>query len=554
MAAQLSLSLIAAPDAVRLETRDVEGYEFTLGRGHDVDWSLLDPDRNILSRRHCTIVQEDGDWWVEDVSGNGTFLNQDSDPIGHGARRRLRDGDRVRMGPYEFQVRLTSAPASSPFAAGDASPWDDSAASAVSTSPASVPWSSGAPPARVASPFDAGDTPSAAAPAQGGNPFLATEPDGPPLSPGPDGPADGTWPPRSVTAVPPQEDWPPRAVPTPAPPHQPGSGNPFLVEPPGTDEPFPPVDHPRADPARVGAAPVPPIPASAEVAPANPFAEAGDQGAAPVVPPVRVADPPEPDIPPGQVERSAGSTADQAAAPMPAPTPLASPTPASARPGLSSPVLPVSAPPASGLQAPLAVGSTLAPTEPAGDRLLAALLDGAGLPDARPRDAEQTMRAVGEAFRAMVKGVRDAQRTRRTVRGEFRIAQTSFTQNPLKVAISDDDALEALLGAGRRGGMAAPRAVEEILLEIVQHELATFAAMQDAVRVLVDSLSPDRLRAQADQAGGLAVLPAQRKARAWDVFESEHARVAEALRDDFDSVFGKAFARAYERVMSEQGS
>ena len=188
------------------------------------------------------------------------------------------------------------------------------------------------------------------------------------------------------------------------------------------------------------------------------------------------------------------------------------------------------------------------------DRLLNALLDGAGLPDATPRDPEQAMRALGQAFRAMVKGVRDAQRTRRTVRGEFRIAQTSFTQNPLKVAISDDDALEALLGAGRRGGMSPPDAVEEILLEIVQHEMATFAAMQDAVRVLVDSLAPEHLRARAEQAGGLAVLPAQRKARAWDLFEAEHARVAEALRDDFDSVFGKAFARAYERVMSEQGS
>ena len=94
MASQLRLSLIAAPSAVHLETRDVEGYEFTFGRGHDVDWSLLDPDRNILSRRHCVLVQEDGDWWVEDLSGNGTYLNAAATPIGPGARQRLRDGDR----------------------------------------------------------------------------------------------------------------------------------------------------------------------------------------------------------------------------------------------------------------------------------------------------------------------------------------------------------------------------------------------------------------------------------------------------------------------------
>ena len=30
-----------------------------------------------------------------------------------------------------------------------------------------------------------------------------------------------------------------------------------------------------------------------------------------------------------------------------------------------------------------------------------------------------------------------------------------------------------------------------------------------------------------------------------------HARTVQALADDFDSVFGKAFARAYERALDE---
>ena len=32
-------------------------------------------------------------------------------------------------------------------------------------------------------------------------------------------------------------------------------------------------------------------------------------------------------------------------------------------------------------------------------------------------------------------------------------------------------------------------------------------------------------------------------------YATVHARTVEALSDDFDSVFGKAFARAYERVV-----
>ena len=59
--------------------------------------------------------------------------------------------------------------------------------------------------------------------------------------------------------------------------------------------------------------------------------------------------------------------------------------------------------------------------------------------------------------------------------------------------------------------------------------------------------------APADQ-GGMAVLPAQRKARAWDAFETRHAATVQALADDFDSVFGKTFAYAYERALAEISS
>ena len=170
------------------------------------------------------------------------------------------------------------------------------------------------------------------------------------------------------------------------------------------------------------------------------------------------------------------------------------------------------------------------------------------MPDARPKDPVQSMHALGEAFRAMVVGVRNVQRARRTIRGEFRIAQTTWTTNPLKVAVSDEDALEALLGAGRRSPMPPAKAVEEVLNEIVAHEMAIMAAMQQAIRSLLASLAPDRVREAAEQGGGLAMVPALRKARAWDTYEALHARVVDALDDDFDSVFGRAFARAYERV------
>jgi type VI secretion system FHA domain protein len=99
--------------------------------------------------------------------------------------------------------------------------------------------------------------------------------------------------------------------------------------------------------------------------------------------------------------------------------------------------------------------------------------------------------------------------------------------------------------------MAAHDAVTDALRDIRLHEFATMAAMRSAVRAMLAGLDPARLSAGAEPGGGMAVLPARRKARAWDAYAALHARTVQALADDFDSVFGKAFARAYERSLHE---
>jgi type VI secretion system FHA domain protein len=186
--------------------------------------------------------------------------------------------------------------------------------------------------------------------------------------------------------------------------------------------------------------------------------------------------------------------------------------------------------------------------------LLSAFLDGVGMADVHPKDPAAMMRSLGEAFRTLVSGLRSVLIARESIKSEFRIEQTMIRargNNPLKFSAGDDDALAALLGTGRRTDMTAAAAVADALKDIRLHELASMAAMQSAVRTLLDGLDPAKLRAQADQAGGMSVLPAQKKARAWDTFEALHTRTVQALADDFDSVFGKAFARAYEQALDE---
>jgi predicted component of type VI protein secretion system len=586
---KLELTVLRCPDTVAPEARTITGGEFSVGRGPGVDWTLPDTDRT-LSKRHFALAFRAGAWQLADTSTNGTFINTDDTPLGTELRV-LRDGDRVRLGPYEIEVRMEedafqSGGYGSPRPRESEESYNDPFADPFGMDPLAPP-----PPARQ--PFDGHvHTRTEVAPIlpeddflQGGgsyghqsydpaigshvgqpyDPFRApTQADHSSVM------QDAFTPPRTTHNMPLHtggtipgddllpDDWDkdllegigtgPAAAPQPPPP--PTRQAPPVQPPVARPAPPPPVAFappPMPEPPPVAYAPPPlPPPPVASVAPPLPEP-----------PPVAFAPPP---LPPAHDDNASPfdepsdlingpNRLDLGAAPLavtrpaePAlpdfvPEPAARPAHRPAPPPVAAPATPV------------------APRDPAADAgLLSAFMAGAGLPDLRPADPEAMMRSLGSAFRAVVAGLRSVLIARASIKSEFRIEQTMIRargNNPLKFSAGDDDALTAILGTGRRVDMAADAAVADALSDIRLHELATMSAMQSAVRSLMEGLDPAKLRAAAEQGGGLSVLPAQRKARAWDAFEALHTKTLQALSDDFDSVFGKAFARAYERAMDE---
>jgi type VI secretion system protein len=75
----------------------------TIGRSHDNDWVLPDPDR-YLSSHHARIRYRNGGYIIEDTSTNGLFLNDGVDPVGRLGPQPLRHGDTLRLGPYKIKV------------------------------------------------------------------------------------------------------------------------------------------------------------------------------------------------------------------------------------------------------------------------------------------------------------------------------------------------------------------------------------------------------------------------------------------------------------------
>lgn len=73
----------------------------TIGRSSDNAWILEDPER-FISSQHSQISFENGQYYITDLSTNGTFSNGAAEPIGKGNTIKLNDGDKFSLGDYEF--------------------------------------------------------------------------------------------------------------------------------------------------------------------------------------------------------------------------------------------------------------------------------------------------------------------------------------------------------------------------------------------------------------------------------------------------------------------
>jgi pSer/pThr/pTyr-binding forkhead associated (FHA) protein len=83
----------------------ITGAKFFIGRSEDCH---LRPLSDLISRHHCVIVTDGNYAGVRDFnSRNGTFVNGERVQV----ERQLFNGDRLKVGPLEFEVALVDQPA-----------------------------------------------------------------------------------------------------------------------------------------------------------------------------------------------------------------------------------------------------------------------------------------------------------------------------------------------------------------------------------------------------------------------------------------------------------
>jgi FHA domain-containing protein len=500
----------------------------SIGRADTNHLVLPDPDRTV-SRVAAQVVYRNGSYAIIDRGSNPITVNGQA--LGSGREMPLRTGDRVGIGGYELAVveSVAAKAASNP-----ADPFADLLGPSAST------------------PSSAGPLidPLARAPAQGFTPAPAPSPAG---------------------GIP--SDWDPFApdpVPRTAPFGTAGRGGRGLdmgsfpsapldsslrvpaAEPSSLDELFglgPATGgNPLANSALDAPAALPNMAAdpdplraldSAPRAAAPAMPDQSSDLSRPFIPPTTIKPPP---VAPGAV-MSWDNEGDISHAVIRAPN--VAPVPPSPQPA------PMPVPPPA-VAAPMRAPSAAIPSA-AGDaaELAEAFRRGLQMPQL-PLQAltPELMELIGQLLREAAAGTIDLLTARAVFKRELRAQGTMIVtrnNNPLKFSPSAEVALQHLLAPPARGFMPAAQAMRDAYDDLRAHQIGFLAGMQAALEGVLSRFDPAELEKRLTERSMLhTVLPASRKARMWEVFVEHYGRIRAEAGDDFHTLFGAAFLKAYE--------
>jgi pSer/pThr/pTyr-binding forkhead associated (FHA) protein len=103
----MKVSLVVAQGVHQGKVIPIPVAQFLIGRE---DGCQLRPSSPAISKKHCGILVKGGKVFVQDFgSTNGTFVNEEQ----VSGEQEVQNGDKIRVGPLEFMLKLERTPAPS---------------------------------------------------------------------------------------------------------------------------------------------------------------------------------------------------------------------------------------------------------------------------------------------------------------------------------------------------------------------------------------------------------------------------------------------------------
>jgi len=199
------------------------------------------------------------------------------------------------------------------------------------------------------------------------------------------------------------------------------------------------------------------------------------------------------------------------------------------------------------------------PTASAADNAAAlqAFLGGLGMSDLSvpEQDVPAFMHNVGLMLRQTIQGSMSMLRARSNIKSGFRMSMTTIQaleNNPLKFCITVDEAINNMFSSRSNSYLQPVQALQEGFNDIENHQLAVMAGMQAALKALIERFDPENLEPMFKQKGvGSKLLSGNKKASYWDAYANHFTEIAKYVDDDFQTVFGDEFSKAYETQIAK---
>lgn len=204
---------------------------------------------------------------------------------------------------------------------------------------------------------------------------------------------------------------------------------------------------------------------------------------------------------------------------------------------------------------PQPVAPMPSPVQPLGidPNFLSAFKLGARLPDRslHNRNPSEVAQELGALMLLIVEQVMQLLKARASAKAMIRTSDRTIIgaldNNPMKFMADASEALDAMLSKDRSGYLDGMRAFGEAFGDIKTHELATYAAMQKALKRLFDDLSPDAINAKIEKS-----TFSNNKAKAWDLYVQRWDAKTEAYENGILDVFLNYFADAYQEAVGKK--
>jgi len=224
------------------------------------------------------------------------------------------------------------------------------------------------------------------------------------------------------------------------------------------------------------------------------------------------------------------------------------------KPAVVQPVLPP--PPEPRRPPPVAKSAPPAPASPpksapgpasSEEAQLRALFEAAGIEGLDPStDAAKTL---GGMLRVALGGIMDALRMRERMKDDLRMRGTTFKaadNNPLKFSANVEDAFHNLLVKRNPAYLPPVDAFEQAFHDVRDHQVALPAAMRLAFESMLAQFDPLRLQEEFDRQMRGSIIGVPSKLRYWDLYRDKYGDLIKDAEAGFRTLFGEAFARAYE--------